>query len=119
LDPISKLKNLPQGSLFADAKKIDKYFSKSSMSWSEIIEAFEKRRNEARIREIPINLIKITQPNIQLNKVSAMIPNADKLPIISAVKFKNGEIAIFDGHHRLITLWALDRKTIKVNLLEL
>ena len=48
------------------------------------------------------------------DKVEKMLTAKD-LPLINVVKFKDG-YAIYDGHHRLMTAWALDDKKIKVNL---
>ena len=45
--------------------------------------------------------------------------NLDKTPIINSVKFPDGTIVIFDGHHRLVANWALGNSSIKVNLVDL
>jgi hypothetical protein len=75
-----KIESLPRGSTFDDAKRIDGIFSKSKHTWSEVIEAFEKMQKNAKSKTISIKEIQITQPNIQSNKVKAMIENFDKLP---------------------------------------
>lgn len=113
---INKLNLLPSGKIFQDAKNIESVFKRSSHSWSESIEMFEKNRNNSIKQNVNVKDIKITQPNIQVEKIIAMIPKFKTLPIVDAVKFKDGEIVIFDGHHRLITHWILDKPYIKVNL---
>jgi hypothetical protein len=41
------------------------------------------------------------------------------MPIINVVQFNDGEMAIYDGHHRLVANWALGNQNIKVNLVKL
>ena len=100
--------------MFDDAKNIEGLFKRSKHTWSEVIEAFEMRQDRAKETQIAIKDIQITQPNIQLGKVEKML-NASSLPLINVVKFNDG-YAIYDGHHRLMTAWALNDKKIKVNL---
>jgi hypothetical protein len=111
---IEKIQALPQGKMFNDAKNIEGIFKKSKHTWSEVIETFEKNQDQAKEVQIPIKDIQITQPNIQMGKVEKMLI-ANDLPLINVVKFKDG-YAIYDGHHRLMTSWALGDKKIKVNL---
>ena len=111
---IEKIQALPQGKMFNDAKNIEGIFKKSKHTWSEVIETFEKNQDQAKGVQIPIKDIQITQPNIQMGKVEKMLI-ANDLPLINVVKFKDG-YAIYDGHHRLMTAWALGDKKIKVNL---
>lgn len=115
---IELIDNLPKGSTFEDAKKIDGIFDKSKHTWSEVIEAFEKHQNEAKIKSVNIKDVKITQPNIQSNKVKGMLGNFDKLTLINMVQFPDG-LVIYDGHHRLLTAWALGETKIKVNLVKI
>ena len=110
---------LPKGKLFDNAKNIEKIFDKSRHSWSETTEAFETNKSESKLQSVNIADIYITQPNIQSNKVKKMIVGIDKLPIINAVKFPDGEIVIYDGHHRLIANWALGKTRIKLNLVSI
>jgi hypothetical protein len=112
---MKKIDDLPKGSTFEDAKRIDRIFDISKHSWSEVVETFEKNQKSAKIKPINIKDIQITQPNIQSNKVKAMIEKFDKLPIINAVQFPDG-ISIYDGHHRLLTAWSIGETRIKVNL---
>ena len=114
---MEKLQALPQGKMFDDAKNIESVFKKSKHTWSEVIETFETNQIGAVETQINIKDIQITQPNIQLRKVEKMLTTKD-LPLINAVKFKDG-YAIYDGHHRLMAAWALDDKKIKVNLVTL
>jgi hypothetical protein len=114
----AKIDSLPKGSTFEDAKRIDGIFTKSKHSWSEVIEAFEKNQKDSKIKSINIKDIQITQPNIQSNKVKAMIDGFDKLPTINVVQFSDG-LAIYDGHHRLLTAWSLGETKIKVNLVKI
>jgi len=114
----NRIKDLPKGKIFDDAKSIEGVFKKSNKSWSEVIEFFEKNKDKAKIEEVSLKDIHITQPNIQSNKVENMIKDIDKTPIINAVQFKDGEISIFDGHHRLISLWSIGREKIKVNIVK-
>lgn len=112
-----RIDSLPKGSTFEDAKKIDGIFAKSKYSWSEVIETFEKNQKDAKIKSVNVKDIKITQPNIQSNKVKKMIQDFDKLEPINVVEFSN-ELAIYDGHHRLLTAWALGETKLKVNLIK-
>ena len=114
---MEKLQALPQGKMFDDAKNIESVFKKSKHTWHEVIETFEANQADAVETQIPIKDIQITQPNIQLNKVEKML-SAKNLPVVNAVKFKDG-YAIYDGHHRLMSAWALGETKIKVNLVKL
>jgi hypothetical protein len=109
---------LPKGSTFEDAKRIDGVFDRSKHTWSEVIETFEKNQKDAKIKSINIKDIKITQPNIQSNKVKGMIKDFDKLKPINVVQFPDGP-AIYDGHHRLMAAWSLGETKIKVNLVKI
>jgi hypothetical protein len=111
-----KIDKLPAGKLFDDAKNIESVFKMSKHSWNDVIVTYEKHEEQHRIRYINISDIHITQPNIQANKVKALLDNIDKLPRINAVQFEDGEIAIYDGHHRLVANWALGNTQIKVNI---
>jgi hypothetical protein len=115
----AKIEDLPKGKLFDDAKNIESVFKKSKYSWNDVIVAYEKHEDEHHIVNVNVSDIYITQPNIQADKVKAMIPNINKTPRINVVQFSNGEKAIYDGHHRLIAHWALGEKSIKVNLVKL
>jgi hypothetical protein len=112
-----KIEALPKGSMFADAKKIDGIFKKSSRTWSEVVETFEKNKTKAKVKTVNLKDIKITQPNIQSHKVEKMLDEFEKLPLINVVDF-SGELAIYDGHHRLMAAWALGQDKIKVNLVK-
>lgn len=111
---MEKIQGLPQGKMFNDAKNIEGVFKKSKHTWSEVIETFETHQGKSKEVQIPVKDIQITQPNIQMHKIEKML-NATDLPLINVVKFKDG-YAIYDGHHRLMTAWALGDKKIKVNL---
>ena len=113
-----KIDKLPNGKLFDDAKNIEGIFDRSKYSWSEVIENFEKNKNSANLESINIKDIHITQPNIQSNKVKSIIKNIDSIPVINVIQFKDGEKAIYDGHHRLVANWALGNNLIKVNLVK-
>lgn len=115
---MSRIDGLPKGSTFEDAKKIDGVFNRSKHTWSEVIETFEKNQNDAKLKSVNIKDVKITQPNIQSNKIKDMIAGFDKLPPINMVQFSDG-LAIYDGHHRLLTAWALGETKIKVNLVKI
>lgn len=114
-----KLHALPKGQIFNDAKSIKNTFNVSSHTWSETVEAYEKHIKSAKHVSIPLKSIKITQPNIQLNKVLDIMANINDTPIIGAVKFPDNTISIFDGHHRLVANWALNNSSIQVNLVDL
>jgi hypothetical protein len=109
---------LPKGSMFDDAKKIDGVFDRSKHTWSEVIETFEKNQSEAKVKSVNVKDVKITQPNIQSNKVKGMLSDFDKLPLINMLQFPDG-LAIYDGHHRLLAAWALGETKIKVNLVKI
>jgi hypothetical protein len=112
-----RIDSLPKGSTFEDAKRIDSIFDKSKHTWSEVIETFEENEKEAKTKSVNIKDIKITQPNIQSNKIKKMIQDFNKLEPINVVQFPDG-LAIYDGHHRLTTAWALGETKIKVNLVK-
>lgn len=114
---MEKIQALPRGKMFDDAKNIEGVFKKSKHTWHEVIETFEKHQAEAVETQIPIKDIQITQPNIQMNKVEAMLSARD-LPLVNVVKFKDG-YAIYDGHHRLMSAWALGETKLKVKLVTL
>jgi len=113
-----KIDQLPQGKLFNDSKNIEGIFKKSSHSWSEVIELFEKNKNKSKPEIIDIKDIHITQPNIQSNKVKNMLDKVNNLSYINVVEFEDGEKVIYDGHHRLVANWALGNNRIKVNLVK-
>jgi hypothetical protein len=115
----NKIDELPTGKLFNDAKNIESIFNKSRRSWSDVIEAFEKNKDNGRLQLISLKDIHITQPNIQSNKVKTILADLNKLSTINVVKFEDGEMAIFDGHHRLVANWALGNSKIEVNLVQL
>jgi hypothetical protein len=115
----AQIDNLPKGKVFDDAKNIQGVFNISQYSWSEVIENFEKNKEQSIQQSINISDISITQPNIQSNKAKQIITNIDKTPVINVVQFPNGEKVIYDGHHRLIANWALGKKSIIVNLVTL
>lgn len=115
---VERINDLPSGATFEDAKKIDGVFDKSKHTWSEVIETFESNQKDAKVKSVNVKDIQITQPNIQANKVKRMIAESGKLPIINAVQFSDG-ISIYDGHHRLMTAWALGETKIKVNLVKI
>jgi hypothetical protein len=114
-----KIDELPIGKLFDDAKNIEGVFNKSKYDWNEVIVTYERHEDEHHIKFVNISDIHITQPNIQANKVKEIISNINKLPRINVVQFSDGEMAIYDGHHRLIANWALGNTQIKVNLVRL
>lgn len=112
------LDDLPKGTIFDDAKRIETIFKKSNHSWSEVRETLDKNKDSGKITEIDLDKIEITQPNIQSNKVKKMLSNTKELPLIDVVQFKDGTYAIPDGHHRLTTGYLLGEKKIKVNLIK-
>jgi len=114
-----KIDELPQGKIFNDSKNIESIFRRSSHNWSEVIELFEKNKNKSKPDIIDIKDIHITQPNIQANKVKNMLDKVNDLSPINVVEFEDGEKVIYDGHHRLVTNWALDNNKIKVNLVKI
>ncbi len=114
---MDKVNSLPKGKMFDDARKIDTVFKRSSHTWSEVIETFEKNQSDASIKTVNIKDIQITQPNVQAHKIENMLKDFGKLPSINVVEFPDG-LAIYDGHHRLIAAWAMGEKKIKVNLVK-
>jgi hypothetical protein len=113
-----KLDMLPVGKLFDDAKNIEGIFPKSKHSWSETIKSYETHKENQQLATINIQDIRITQPNIQANKVMNMLSKLDKLPPITVVEFPDGENVIHNAHHRLVANWALGNDKIKVNLVK-
>ena len=114
-----KIDKLSNGKLFDDAKNIEGVFKKSKYDWNEVIVTYERHEDEHHIKFVNVSDIHITQPNIQANKVKEIISNINKLPRINVVQFEDGEMAIYDGHHRLIANWAVGNTQIKVNLVQL
>ena len=91
----------------------------SKHSWNDVIVTYEKHEEQHHIKYINISDIYITQPNIQANKVKKLLDSIDRLPRINAVRFEDGETAIYDGHHRLVANWAVGNTQIEVNLVQL
>ena len=114
----NKIDELPIGKLFNDAKNIQRIFNISRRSWSDVIEAFEKNKDNGNLQLVSLKDIHITQPNIQSNKVKTILADLNKLSTINVVEFEDGEMAIFDGHHRLVANWALGNSKIQVNLVQ-
>jgi len=114
----SKIDSLPKGAIFDDSKRIDGIFDITKHSWSDVVDAFEKNEKDAKIKSVNVKDIQITQRNIQSNKVKKMISQDGKLKTINVVQFPDG-LAIYDGHHRLTTAWALGETKIKVNLVKI
>ena len=115
----TRIDKLPAGKLFDDAKNIKDVFKMSRHTWNEVIQAFETNQKTATPETVNISDIRITQPNIQSNKVKQIIANINATTPINAVQFVDGEMAIYDGHHRLVANWALGKQTINVNLVKL
>ena len=115
----NKIDELPIGKLFNDAKNIQRIFNISRRSWSAVIEAFEKNKDNGSLQLVSLKDIHITQPNIQSNKVKTILADLNKLSTINVVEFEDGEMAIFDGHHRLVANWALGNSKIQVNLVQI
>lgn len=115
----SVLDKLPKGKIFDDAKLITGLFKRSEHSWSETIEQFEKHKDNAVLTKIKVSEVNITQPNIQAGKVIKMTENYNDVPVINAVRFEDGEIVIYDGHHRLTAAHLLGRKEVEVMLVDL
>jgi hypothetical protein len=114
-----RIDKLPAGKLFNDAKSIEGVFTKSKYDWNEVIVTYERHEAEHHIKLVNIADIHITQPNVQAEKVKQIITNIQSAPRINVVQFSDGEMAIYDGHHRLIANWALGEQQIKVNLVKL
>jgi len=114
-----KIDELPNGKLFDDAKNIEGIFKMSKHDWNEVIVTYEKHEEQHHIKYVNISDIHITQPNVQANKVKNLLDNINNVPRINAVQFEDGELAIYDGHHRLVANWAVGNTQIKVNLVRL
>lgn len=115
---VAKIDSLPTGAIFDDAKKIDGIFNMTKHSWSDVINAYEQNKKDGKMKSVNVKDIQITQRNIQSNKVKEMINRDGKLKTINVVQFPDG-LAIYDGHHRLTTTWALGETKIKVNLVKI
>ena len=115
---IERVDNLPKGKIFEDAKNIEGIFKKSEKGYSKTLETFEKNKENGKLASVNIKDISVTQPNIQSKKVNRMLKDIKKTPTINVVQFKSGEKVIFDGHHRLVSSWALGNKKIRVNLVK-
>lgn len=115
---VAKIDSLPTGAIFDDAKKIDGIFNMTKHSWSDVIYAYEQNKKDGKMKSVNVKDIQITQRNIQSNKVKEMINRDGKLKTINVVQFPDG-LAIYDGHHRLTTTWALGETKIKVNLVKI
>ena len=114
-----KIDKLPAGKIFADAKNIEGIFNMSQYDWNDVIVTYERHEEQHHIKYVNITDIHITQPNVQFEKVKQIIGNIQSTPRINVVQFENGEMAIYDGHHRLVANWALGNTQIKVNLVQL
>ena len=115
----NKLNSLPNGKIFDDAKSIVGIFDKSERSWSEVIEAYEKNQQNAIQQVVDVRNIHITQPNIQSGKVIDIMKNIENVPIVNVVQFENGEMAIYDGHHRVTANYLLGDYKLLVNIVKL
>ena len=113
-----KIDKLPKGKIFDDAKNIENIFKKSKHTWNEVINAYEQNKDTGELTTVDLNDIQITQPNIQANKAKQMVKDINNLPTINVVEFNDGEKVIYDGHHRLITNWAVNNNEIEVNLVK-
>jgi hypothetical protein len=115
---MQKVEALPKGSIFDDAKRIDSIFQISNRPWSEVVQAWEKNEKQAKPKTINPKDIHITQRNIQSSKVGEMIYRKGTLKTINVIEFPEGMV-IYDGHHRLLTAWALGETKLKVNYIKL
>lgn len=109
---------LPKGKIFDDAKNIEGVFKRSSHTWTEVVSTFERNRESGELTVVNLKDVRITQPNVQSNRVKQKVNkliNNEGSPI-NVVRFEDGELAVFDGHHRLTAHWALGHKRIRVNL---
>ena len=115
---LQKVEELPKGSIFDDAKRIDSIFQISNRPWSEVVQAWEENSDKAKPKTVNLKDIHITQRNIQSSKVGEMILRKDDVKTINVVQFPEGPV-IYDGHHRLTKAWALGETRLKVNYLKL
>jgi CRISPR/Cas system CSM-associated protein Csm4 (group 5 of RAMP superfamily) len=111
---LQKVEALPKGSIFDDAKRIDSIFKINNRSWSEVVQAWEENEKSAKSKTINPKDVQITQRNIQLSKVEEMIRRKGPLKTINVIEFPEGMV-IYDGHHRLLTAWALEETKLRVN----
>lgn len=114
---LQRVEELPKGSIFDDAKRIDGVFKMNKRPWHEIVQTWEQYQDAAQTKTINPKDIQITQPNIQLNKVKEMIFRDGKVKTINVIEFPEGPV-IYDGHHRLTKAWALGETKLKVNYLK-
>lgn len=115
---IKKVDNLPKGSIFDDAKRIDSIFKTTNRSWSEVVHDWEQGEKQAKPKTINPKDIQITQRNIQSSKVQEMILRKGPLKTIHVIEYPEGPV-IYDGHHRLTAAWALGETRLKVNYIKL
>jgi hypothetical protein len=111
----NKLDALPKGKIFDDAVDISKIFKKSSRTNNQVLVDFENAEDSARLANVRLSDIHITQPNVTKNKVNRFVNKLGELSPIPAVKYEN-EISIPDGHHRLVAHWAAGKTSITVKL---
>lgn len=114
---LQKVEELPKGTIFDDAKRIDGVFKMNKRPWHEIVATWEQYQDAAQTKTINPKDIQITQPNIQLNKVKEMIYRDGDTKTLNVIQFPEGPV-IYDGHHRLTKAWALGETRLKVNLLK-
>jgi len=114
---MKKVEALPKGSIFDDAKRIDSIFQISNRAWSEVVQAWEENEKSAKSKTINPKDVQITQRNIQSSKVGEMIYRKGPLKTINVIEFPEGMV-IPDGHHRLLTAWALGITKLSVNYIK-
>lgn len=118
-DLTKKLDELPNDKKFDFGKDITKIFKKSSTPHNQVLVDYEKGEDDAKITNVDINKIQITQPVIIPKKVLKNYNNLNinNMPPIPAVKYGNNYV-IPDGHHRLTLLHLLGKEKVKLNLVD-
>ncbi|MCA1806389.1 MAG: hypothetical protein LC687_00740 [Actinobacteria bacterium] len=102
---------LPPGKIFDNAKSIAQHFPKASRPHNEILTDFENGEDTASLQSVEVDSIHITQPNIVYDKIVRFLDNVDQLAPIPVVQYED-EIAIADGHHRLVATWLSGKERI-------
>jgi hypothetical protein len=115
---VQKIEALPKGSIFDDAKRIDGIFKLNNRPWSEIVQTWEENEKQAKPKTINPKDVQITQRNIQSSKVHEMIHRKGPLKTIHVIEYPEGMV-IYDGHHRLLTAWALGITKLKIDYIKL
>lgn len=113
---LNTLENLPRGKFFDDTVDITSLFKKSKLSHNKCLVDYEKNESSAKVVDVQMSKIQITQPYVRKNKILNLLKTKIINPI-QAVKYGN-VVVVIDGHHRLVAEYLIGKNKISVKLVE-